>query len=201
MEEEKEKMRFKNHNQRKAVMAKLTYGQLKNRGVNLHPYKDSDRDGVKNYKDCRPLDPKEQGWLHDWQIKRLKQKEEKLESKREKAQEKLNDTLDELKERRKAGNLKSKVKQTELKRKQAIIDEISREKKQAEKLRMANEKAKKEIEKYSAWGKFKRGTGTAAKFTGKRVAIGSKRIYKTATSPGAKKGYKRLGKKLKKILT
>ena len=58
-------MRFKNSNQRKAVMAKLNYSQLRNKGIKLNPYKDTDKDGVKNYKDCQPLNPKEQGIIHD----------------------------------------------------------------------------------------------------------------------------------------
>jgi len=58
-------MKFKNSRQRKAVMAKLTYNQLKNKGIKIKPYIDSDKDGVLNYKDCKPLNPKEQGLIHD----------------------------------------------------------------------------------------------------------------------------------------
>ena len=38
----------------------LTYRQLKKRGVKLNPKSDSDKDGVPNAKDCRPLDKTQQ---------------------------------------------------------------------------------------------------------------------------------------------
>ena len=38
-------MKFKSSNQRKAVMAKLNYSQLRKRGVNIKPFKDTDKDG------------------------------------------------------------------------------------------------------------------------------------------------------------
>jgi len=75
-------MRFKSSNQRKAVMAKLNYSQLRNRGIRLKPYSDTDKDGIKNYKDCKPLNPKEQGLIHDIIKKKqqyVKAKEKKLE--------------------------------------------------------------------------------------------------------------------------
>ena len=81
-------MRFKNSNQRKAVMAKLTYSQLRAKGVRLNPYADSDRDGVKNYKDCRPLNAKEQGLIHDL-IKKKNQYVKKREKELEKKQDKM----------------------------------------------------------------------------------------------------------------
>ena len=75
-------MRFKSRRQQAAVMASLrakgisvsqakrmTFSQLKNRGVYLRYQADSDNDGVVNVRDCRPLDPKQQGWIHDVIVK------------------------------------------------------------------------------------------------------------------------------------
>jgi hypothetical protein len=71
-------MRFKNPKQQAAVMAKLrakgitmpqarnmTYTQLRQRGVHLVVTRDADGYGVRNVDDCKPLNPKEQGWIHD----------------------------------------------------------------------------------------------------------------------------------------
>ena len=80
-------MRFKNANQRKAVMAKLSFSQLKSRGVKLDYWKDSDRDGVPNIKDCKPLNPKQQGIIHDFIKKKnnyVKMKQKQLEKDQDK---------------------------------------------------------------------------------------------------------------------
>ena len=37
-----------------------SYPELKQAGIKLHPLKDTDKDKVKNYKDCKPLDPNKQ---------------------------------------------------------------------------------------------------------------------------------------------
>ena len=125
-------MRFKNSNQRKAVMAKLknsslwkcdfchkpknlmemtankkticgvcvdknknkTYNQLRNRGIKLKPYADNDKDGVINMKDCKPLNPKEQGLIHDI-IKKKQQYVKAREKKLEKTQDNLLKKIDE----------------------------------------------------------------------------------------------------------
>ena len=43
----------------------LTWKQAKARFPGLNPYGDLDRDGVKNYRDCKPFDIKRQGKKHD----------------------------------------------------------------------------------------------------------------------------------------
>jgi hypothetical protein len=40
--------------------ASMTYKGLRRAGVNLHPLRDTDGDGIRNYKDCRPLNKKRQ---------------------------------------------------------------------------------------------------------------------------------------------
>ena len=65
----------------------LTAKQLNKKGVRLAPNKDTDKDGVKNSKDCRPLDKKRQGIIHDFIKKKnqwAKQREKKLEQKQDK---------------------------------------------------------------------------------------------------------------------
>jgi len=84
-------MRFKNSRQRKAVMAKLknsSFKQIQRKGMFLRYQGDADKDGVVNIKDCRPLDPKRQGIIHD-----LIKKKESFEKKRSKNLEKEQDRL------------------------------------------------------------------------------------------------------------
>jgi hypothetical protein len=57
--------RFKSDRQRKAMFARMNYAQLRSKGVFLSKRGDADRDGVRNHKDCRPLNPEEQGIIHD----------------------------------------------------------------------------------------------------------------------------------------
>lgn len=45
-------------------LADKSYKQLKKQGVKLKATADTDKDGVPNAKDCKPLNPKEQGVLH-----------------------------------------------------------------------------------------------------------------------------------------
>lgn len=184
-------MRFKSDDQRKAVMAKLKGGksvssihpsiislnnsQLRKRGVKLVPNKDIDRDGVKNKDDCAPLNPKKQGFLHDLAIKRLKRKEEKLERIREKELRKLEDVKDVLKERQAVGVKKASISQLRNKQKQAIISEITEEKRKTHVLKKANEVAKKQLDKLTITGKAKSLSKKAAKqgfeYTRKGVGI------------------------------
>ena len=51
--------------QRRAMFYHMNNKQLKRRGVQLKPYQDTDKDGVINRKDCQPLNPKQQGLIHD----------------------------------------------------------------------------------------------------------------------------------------
>ena len=84
-------MRFKSSSQRKAVMAKLknnNFHQLRKKGVFLKYQGDSDKYGVANIKDCRPLDPKRQGIIHDL-IKKKQNFEKQRGKKLEKEQDKL----------------------------------------------------------------------------------------------------------------
>lgn len=43
-----------------------SYNQLKRLKAKISKFSDSDRDGVINFKDCRPLNPDEQGFIHDF---------------------------------------------------------------------------------------------------------------------------------------
>jgi len=73
-------MKFKSQSQRKAVMARLmskNYSQLKKSGIKLNKNMDFDKDGVKNIRDCKPLDPRKQGIIHDF----IKAKEEHVKKK------------------------------------------------------------------------------------------------------------------------
>jgi len=157
----------------------LTYTGALNRNIRISKHGDADRDGVPNHKDCRPFDPKRQGWLHDQKMKHLKKQEEAYEKKREKEQKKLEDIQDELRVRNKISSAKLGKKRMEMKEKQVRIDEINREKQKIQEIKQANIKAKLEIEKYSAWGKIKRGTVAAGKGLSK-VAVSSAKALKDA---------------------
>lgn len=59
---------FKSSAQRKAVMAniaRMNKNQLAQKGIILSSRKDTDKDGVINAKDCQPLNPEEQGIIHN----------------------------------------------------------------------------------------------------------------------------------------
>ena len=43
----------------------LSWSQAKARFPRLNPYGDADKDGVKNFRDCKPFDIKRQGKTHD----------------------------------------------------------------------------------------------------------------------------------------
>lgn len=92
----------------------LSYSQLRNQGIKLKPTGDADRDGVPNSLDCKPLNKKEQGLIHDYFKKRreLKKVDRKIEKQQRKddirfaiaqkriaANEKREDRIEELKDR------------------------------------------------------------------------------------------------------
>jgi len=61
---------------RSKKLRKLTYSQLKKKGVKLSANGDADHDGVKNRRDCRPFNPKKQDYGFDddsWESKSIKE--------------------------------------------------------------------------------------------------------------------------------
>ena len=195
-------MKFKSTSQRKAVMARLknkNYRQINN-VIKINPYKDSDRDGVVNIKDCKPLNPKEQGFLHDFQIKRLKAKEEKLEEKRRAEQKKLETVMEQLKERRKVADLSTKIAQAKNKSKQAVIDEMEREQRKLDKVKEDSRKAKDVLDNYTFTGRSKKALIGAAKWTGSRAAIGAKKFKEDWNSKESVERRKKIAKKSSKAI-
>ncbi len=53
----------------------LSWPQAKSRFPLIKPYGDADRDGLKNYKDCKPFDIKRQGKEHDEEDKEFEEME------------------------------------------------------------------------------------------------------------------------------
>lgn len=209
-------MRYKSDSQRKAVMANLSerdrrflnknpgmttasFKQIQKKGHYLKYHTDSDGDGVKNIKDCQPLNPKKQGLLHDINIKLLKRKEEKLERERERQQRKLEDLKDTLKERHKVASKKRSVQQAMTAQKQAIIDELSREKRKSEQIRKLNEKAQKELDKYTLSGKLKTGTAALSRKAAKSAEEFKERWNDPKNVADRKRKAKATGKFLKKL--
>jgi len=55
---------FFNKPRARPVRSNLTYPQAKARFPNLHPFRDADKDGLRNMNDCRPFNRKRQGEIH-----------------------------------------------------------------------------------------------------------------------------------------
>jgi len=154
----------------------MTYPQTKQAGIRLKPYGDVDKDGVRNSRDCRPFDPKKQGFIHDAKMKALRWQEERMEKTREKEERKLNDLKDELKLKKAISEKSMSAKLTIVKEKQAMIDETLREKKALQDVREANRKAKQELSKYTLSGKIGRGLKAA----GKGATVGLEAVGKVS---------------------
>jgi hypothetical protein len=106
------------------ALKNMTYSQLKAKGIKLSPRRDADGDGVINMKDCRPLNKKEQGIVHDlikWKEKRAKEHDKKLEEKQDRLLKQLDNERTKLKKsqvvmKAVAQNKKLKAELRELKR-------------------------------------------------------------------------------------
>lgn len=137
-------MAFKSEKQRKAFFAMRyrnnyrapRFYRLKN--APMAHKTDTDKDGIPDKYDSNPTDPKKQSILLDIQKKYLRRREEVLEKKREAEQRKLEDLKDRLKEKIAVRTAKNK----KYEERQAVIDEINKEKEQLKKLREENKKAK-----------------------------------------------------------
>jgi len=166
-------------------------------------HKDTDGDGVPDEKDCKPLDPKQQGWLHDQSVKLLKRREQRLEEKRIKEMKKLEALKEKLHETNAKTQAKLDDKQEKLAEKQAIIDEINKEKRQAEELREANKEVKRELRKGKITTKISQTSVAVLKATGKAIREGAKDVKdwyeKPSTKKAIKKGLRTTRAELKKI--
>jgi len=192
-------MRFKSDKQRKAVMASLrdkSFKQLQQRGVYLSYQGDKDKDGVVNIKDCKPLDPKRQGFLHQLQVKRLKAQEEKLEVEKRRQLAKLEDVQEKLKIKSKIAAKKASIQESKRKAKQAVIDEINAEKKRINDLKEANRKAQDQLDDLTVTGKTKK---FAKKLPGK-VIEESKRDLKATQAFLQKDSTKKTIKNVRKTI-
>lgn len=178
------------------ISKNLSFKQLKKKGIKLNPRGDADKDGTINKKDCKPLDPKKQGFLHDLQIKRLHRLEEKAEKRREKEQKKLQDLKDKLNQKSAVASIKTDIRNIKLKEKQSIIDEIGREKQALRDVKDANKKAKIELDKLTVTGKTK----TFLKKEGVIVGTKSKQLLNATNAFLRSKKTKRAIKSIGKVL-
>lgn len=195
-------MRFKSDKQRKAVMAKLSFSQLQKRGVYLKYQGDADKDGVKNIKDCKPLDPNRQGFIHDWMKKRkqvnaeqrrIKKYQERLELKEdEQSRKKEIDANIRIQRKAQEAALKERERQAILKAKN---DEVRKVKEQ-----LAAEKAKRERWQRLA-SNLKSNTASIAKFAGKQLGVyGSTTRRRKRRKTAAHKTRRRSHKGKKKVV-
>jgi len=175
----------------------MSYPQTKAAGIKLKPYGDVDKDGVRNSKDCKPYDPKKQGFIHDAKMKALQWQEERLEKQREKEQSKLNDVKDELRLKRDISEKKMSMKKKELEAKQSVINETLREKREIAKIKEDNRKAKQELSKYTIRGKLGRAAVSAGQGLRKAGAMSIKAINDAdkAITAAEKKNKKRTVKR------
>jgi len=179
---------FKNNNKPNYMVVKITKKGVPSTKKRLSNTKDSDGDGVVDSKDCEPFNPKKQGKLHDLQIAILKRKEQKLEDQRVKVEAMLESRKETLQLKTSIANKKLSMKQSKLKQKQAVINEIKREKDKIRALKSANTQAKREIFNMST--------------TGKVVNNSSAAITKTQTylsSPSTKRRVNSFLKKIQKL--
>lgn len=151
----------------------MSYPQAKHR---LTAGGDVDGDGVRNSKDCKPYDPKKQGFIHDAKMKGLQWQEERLEKRREKEQAKLNDVKDELRLKKDISEKKMSIKRQELEAKQSVINETLREKREISRIKEDNRKAKQELSKYTISGKLGRAAVSAGQGLRKAGAISARAI-------------------------
>lgn len=208
-------MRFKSDSQRKAVMARLTAQglinkrmsprirniiinspsvqkdnpqELKKKGVFIKHQADSDKDGVVNIKDCKPLNPKQHGILHDWKMNLLKKHEQKLERNRIKEQKDLDAVREKLESKRKIAASKVHAEQSRFAVKQAKIDEINEERRKLKELKDEGKRLKRESRGMTKTGKVVAWLGKSLKATGQTIGSGLARGTKAAVEYERKHG-------------
>jgi len=160
-----------------------SFGELKKEGVFLKYQGDADKDGTPNIRDCKPLDAKRQGRLHDMQIKILKKIEERQEQRRLAEIKKLED----LKEKLQQVNMREEDKNKKLSEKRAIVNEIEAEKQKTRDLIEENRKIKEELSKNRV---------------DKKILRKSKEfLQKPSTKKAIRKGLKGIKKELKTIFS
>lgn len=174
----------------------MSYSQLKRHNIHLAPKHDADGDGVVNFKDCQPLNPKKQGLLHDLQVRRLEKQEERLELKREKEQKKLEDLQDKLQRRQGISSKKNKIGALRLKQKQVIIDQINDEKSKAKKLKMLNREAKAQLDKLTLSGRTKNVTKAAIRNIGQKSSLALKATAAFLNKKSTRRTLNRIGKEI-----
>ena len=152
--------------QRRAMFAKLNKGrspssvvisiELKKNAIKeFNKLRDTDKDGTPNIFDSKPFDPKKQSFLQDFQIKRLRKQEAKLEQIKNKKLKELEDTTELLRERQKVASKKAEIVEISTNKKQAVIDEINRERDRISEIKKANMEAKAQLDKLTVTGRTK----------------------------------------------
>lgn len=134
---------------------RMDFKALQKQGIYVRYEGDDDHDGVKNVNDCKPLNPKKQGFIHDVKMKVLKVQEERAEAKREAQQKKINDLKDELALKRKVSSTETSVRQAELDAKKKLMEQKRDEEHKKDALDREEKQIKNEMEKYSWQGKTK----------------------------------------------
>ncbi|HEC39489.1 hypothetical protein LCGC14_0577080 [marine sediment metagenome] len=117
--------------------------------------KDSDKDKTPDFLDSQPDNPKKQSLLSEFREARLRRQEEKLEKIRKREEVKLERLEETLRERRKVGDERRSIQELKMRRKQAIVDEINRERTQLANLKQRENNLQKELDQTTFGGRFK----------------------------------------------
>lgn len=135
--------------------------------------------------------------LREAEKKSLKRKEEKLETIREREQKKLEDIKDRLQQKQSVAKAKLDISSARVQQKQAMVDEITRERKKIQEIKVATRLAQKQSFELTKTGRVFKGVTKGTRTLAERTVTGIKRTKKFLNKPSTKKAFRKIGKALR----